>query len=449
MSAELLARWQFAVTIGYHFIFAPLTIGLSWLIFGLMTRYWRTGDAGTRNLARFWVNLFAVSFAVGVATGMVMEFQFGTNWARYARYVGDIFGPPLAAEVIFTFFLESTFLAVLLLGWNRVSPKAQWFASLMVATGATLSAFWILVANSWMQTPAGYAMAGGHPVLTDFAAAVFNHSTLERFLHTMVAALQVGSFFMLGISAWFLLKNRHLAASRRTLRLALIVALGASLMSLLSGHIHAVQVANTQPAKLAAFEGLFVTQRHAPLVLFGILENNEQEVHAIISLPGGLSFLKSFRTDALVTGLDSFPRDEWPPLALTFYPFHLMVLIGLYLIAFALLGAGLAIWRPQLLTNRWYLLGALFTIPLPFLATELGWITAEVGRQPWIVYGVKRTNYATSLSVAPGHVLFSLIVFGLLYAAFTVVWALVVRRELRKGPEEIEAETATAPESAS
>jgi cytochrome d ubiquinol oxidase subunit I len=445
MDAELLARWQFAVTIGYHFIFAPLTIGLSWLILWLMTRYMRTGDPAARNLARFWVNLFAISFAVGVATGLSMEFQFGTNWARYSRFVGDIFGPPLAAEVIFTFFLESTFLAVLLLGWNRVTPRAQWFAALMIAIGSTMSAFWILAANSWMQTPAGYSLVDGIPVLTDFWAALWNYSTRQRFLHTLVAALMTGSFFMLGISAWFLLKGRHVRSSRMTLIVSLAVAFATSTSQLPSGHLHAVQVAETQPAKLAAFEGLFDTQRHAPLILFGILDERNETVRYAIRVPGLLSFLIHFQTNAEVTGIDRFPHSERPPLALTFYPFHIMVGIGLYLIAFSILGLLLAL-RMRLFTGRWYLIAAVWTIPLPFLANELGWITAEVGRQPWIVYGVMRTRDATSSNVPAEQIVFSLIVFGLLYTLFTLVWAVVLRRELRHGPVEVEAETNITPE---
>jgi len=445
MEAELLARWQFAVTIGYHFIFAPLTIGLSWLILWLMTRYLRTGDPAARNLARFWVNLFAISFAVGVATGLSMEFQFGTNWARYSRFVGDIFGPPLAAEVIFTFFLESTFLAVLLLGWKRVSPRAMWFAALMIAIGSTMSAFWILAANSWMQTPDGYSMATGSPVLADFWAAIWNHSTRQRFLHTLVAALMTGSFFMLGISAWFLLKERHMKAARMTLVVSLAVAFVTSVSQLPSGHLHAVQVAHTQPAKLAAFEGLFTTRRHAPLILFGFLDEANKTVRYAIRAPGLLSFLISFRSSDEVTGLDKFPRSEWPPLALTFYPFHIMVGIGLYLIAFSILGLLLAL-RKRLFNMRGYLIAAVWTIPLPFLANELGWITAEVGRQPWIVYGVMRTSNATSSNVPAAQVIFSLVVFGLLYTLFTLAWAIILRRELRHGPEEVEAETDIAPE---
>jgi len=445
MEAEILARWQFAVTIGYHFIFAPLTIGLSWLIFWLMTRYLRTGDPAARNLARFWINLFAISFVVGVATGLSMEFQFGANWARYSRFVGDIFGPPLAAEVIFTFFLESTFLAVLLLGWKRVSPRAMWFASLMIAIGSTMSAFWILAANSWMQTPDGYSMATGSPVLTDFWAALWNHSTGQRFLHTLVAALMTGSFFMLGISAWLLLKGRHARAARMTLVVSLSVAFVTSVSQLSTGHLHAVQVAHTQPAKLAAFEGLFTTQRHAPLVLFGFLDERNKTVHYAIRAPGLLSFLISFRSSDKVTGLDAFPRSEWPPLRLTFYPFHVMVGIGLYLIFFSILGLALA-GRKRLFTARTYLIAAVCTIPLPFVANELGWITAEVGRQPWIVYGVMRTGDATSSNVPAGQVIFSLVFFSLLYIVFTIAWIIAARRELRHGPEEVEAETDIAPE---
>lgn len=445
MDALLLARIQFAVTIGYHFIFAPLTIGLSWFNVWLMARYWRTGQAADRNLARFWVNLFAISFAIGVPTGLAMEFQFGTNWAQYSRYVGDIFGPPLAAEVLSSFFIESIFIAILLLGWDRISRRAHWFSSFMVAFAATLSAFWILAANSWMQTPAGFTMQHGHPVLRHFGAALFNHSTIPRVLHTVDAALMTGAFFMLGISAWFLLKQRHVQAARRTLMVALVVAFVTSLAQLGLGHYHAVQVAATQPSKLAAFEGLFRTQRHAPLTVFGIMDERGQRLRYAIRIPGMLSYLVSFRTSTQVTGLDRVPRAEWPPLSLTFYPFHLMFYIGLFLIGFTAFGI-LLIPKQRVFTSRFFLTVAMLAIPLPFLANELGWMTAEIGRQPWIVYRILPTQTAVSPNVQAGAVALSLGIFCTIYALFSVVWVLVIRRELRRGPGDIEpipAESAT------
>ena len=333
MDVVLLSRIQFALTIGFHFIFPPLTIGLAWLIFWIMTKYKKTGDALYRNMARFWIKIFTLSFAVGVATGIVMEFQFGTNWSEYSRFVGDIFGAPLAAEGIFAFFLESSFLALLVLGWNRLSVKVHWFSSLMVAFGSTLSALWIIIANSWQQTPAGFEIVDGRAVLTDFWAAALNPSTIPRYLHTMDAALISGAFFMMGLSAWFLLKGRHMEFAKRSLRIGLIVAFVTSLLELGLGHYHAVQVANTQPEKLAAFEGLFETQTHAPMILFGIPDAEAETVHAAIRVPGFLSFLTDFNFNAEVQGLKDFPKDEWPPLGLTFFPFHLMFIIGMYFIS--------------------------------------------------------------------------------------------------------------------
>ncbi len=328
MDPVLLSRLQFAITIGFHFIFAPLTIGLGWLIFWMMTRYWRSGEERFRHMARFWLNIFALSFAVGVATGITMEFQFGTNWAAYSRFVGDIFGAPLAAETISSFFLESFFLGLLLFGWDRVSRNVHWFSALMVAVGATLSAFWILIANSWMQTPAGYRL---NPLthraeLTNFWAAMFNPSTLPRVLHTVDGAIMTGAFFMLGISAWLLLKKRSVDAARYSFRLALIVAFISSLAQLGTGHYHAIQVTFTQPEKLASIEGLFTTQRYAPLLLFGIPDAREEKTHFAVRIPGLLSFLATGRFDSEIKGLKAFPKQDWPPLLLTFAPFHLMVL---------------------------------------------------------------------------------------------------------------------------
>jgi cytochrome d ubiquinol oxidase subunit I len=421
--------------IGFHFIFAPLTIGLSWLVVAIITHNHKTGDTAYGQLARFWVRILGLTFAVGVATGIAMEFQFGTNWAAYSRFVGDIFGAPLAAEGIFAFFLESVFLGVLLFGWERVSPRAHLLAAYLVAIGATLSAFWILVANSWMQTPAGYTMRHGRAELTDFAAAVFNASILPRLLHTVTGALITGALFMLGITAWFLLKGKHPATSRHMLTLSLIVAFITSVAQLGFGHYHAIQVTYTQPTKLAAFEGLFQTQTHAPLLLFGFIDGQHETVHYALRIPSGLSLLVSAHADTQVTGLSEFPRSEWPPLALTFYPFHLMFYLGLFFIGFTALGV-LLLWLRRLHQARWYLYACWLLIPLPFIANELGWLTTEVGRQPWIVYRVQLTRDAISASVPAEHILLTLIVFGLIYTGLFAFWVGFLRREVRRGPEE-------------
>ena len=278
MDPVLLSRIQFALTVGFHFIFPPLTIGLAWLIVWFMTKYKNTGDDFYRSLSRFWIKLFTVSFAIGVATGITMEFQFGTNWAEYSRFVGDIFGAPLAAEGIFAFFLESSFMGVLLFGWNRLSRKTLWFASLMVAVGSTLSAFWIIVANSWMQTPTGFHIVAGRAELTNFWLAVFNPSTIPRYLHTVCASLITGAFFMLGVSAWYLLKKRHLNFAKSSLKAALVIAFISSIFQLGIGHAHAIQVAFTQPEKLAAIEGIFDTQTRAPALVFGIPNKTEGRI---------------------------------------------------------------------------------------------------------------------------------------------------------------------------
>ena len=434
MDAVLLARIQFALTVGFHFIFPPLTIGLAWLLVWLVGRYRRTGDEGDKALARFWVRLFAISFAIGVATGIVMEFQFGTNWARYSRFVGDIFGAPLAAEAIFAFFLESIFVGVLILGWNRVSRTTLWVSSWLVAIGSTLSAFWIIVANSWMQTPDGFVVRNGRAELTDFWAAVFNPSTLPRYLHTVDASLIVGAFFMMGISAWYLLRDRHVEAAKRAFTAALVVGFLASLGAAGLGHWHAVQVGETQPAKLAAFEGLFETRANAPLTLFGIPDPETRALRWAVSIPGGLSLLVGNSTKTVVEGLDRTPRADWPPLLATFISFHLMVLLGLFFMAFTALGL-LLLWRRRLFGNRLFLTAALWSIPLPFLATQVGWMAAEIGRQPWAVYGLMRTRDAASnaATVPAGHILASIIMFSLIYLLLFYTWVRLLRRAIDHG----------------
>lgn len=435
MDPVYLSRIQFAMTVGFHFIFPPLTIGMAWLIFWMMTKYKRSGDDLYRRMARFWIKPFTTTFAIGVATGITMEFQFGTNWSNYSRYVGDIFGAPLAAEGLLAFFLESCFLGVLIFGWNRVSTGTMWFASLMVAVGSTLSAFWIIVANSWQQTPAGFVIRNGRAELADFWAAVFNPSTVPRYLHTVDGCLMTGAFFVLGVSAWFLLKNRHVEFARTSLRIALIAALVSSVVQLPIGHHHGMQVARTQPEKLAAMEGVFETQTHAPAVMFGVIDREAKKVRAKIAIPGMLSLMAYGRFDAEVKGMNDFAPEDLPPVPHTFYSFRVMVVLGFAMIGLAALGL-LLLWSGRLYENRLFLRAALWSIPLPFIANQVGWFSAEVGRQPWAVYHLLRTSDAASPTVPAAQILFSIILFALVYSLLFVLWVYLLRREILHGPEE-------------
>ena len=445
MDAVLLARIQFALTIMFHYIFPPLTIGLGWMIFMYNTRYQGNGNPVFRQLARFWTRIFAITFVVGVATGITMEFQFGTNWAGYSRFVGDIFGAPLAAEGIFAFFLESSFLGILLYGRKKVSQRMYWFSSLMVALGATFSAFWIVVANSWQQTPAGYEivteLVNGVEVsraqLTNFWEALFNPSTLPRYFHVVTGALTVGVFFILGTSAWQVLKGRHVEFARHSMRTAIVPCFMAIMLTMFVGHHHGHQVAETQPAKLAAFEGIWETQTHAPMMLFGWPNEVKEKNDFALQIPGMVSLFIGGKFDVEVQGLKDFPPEDRPPVALSFWSFHLMFYMGMWMALVAFLGMVFWLTR-KLLDHKGYLWAAVLTVPIPFLANEMGWMAAEVGRQPWVVYGLLRTEKAISASVPAGQVLASIIMFSLIYSLLFGLWIYLLRQQFHKGPEPIE-----------
>jgi cytochrome bd ubiquinol oxidase subunit I len=439
MDVVWLARLQFSLTVMFHFLFPPITIGLGFLIFLLETARWRTGKDLYRRASDFWLRIFAVTFVIGVATGIVMEFEFGTNWATYSRFVGDIFGAPLAAEGVLAFFLESGFLGLLILGRKRINSFTRWFASLMVAFGTALSAFWILVANSWMQTPAGFRIEGGRAVLTDFAAAVFNPSTLPRFGHTMVAAWACGAFLMAGMAAWYFLKGRGDDVARVSLRLGLVVAFLASILSFVTGDYHARQVARTQPAKFAAMEGLYATTHGAPLILFALPPTQKGRREGpelmVTNLTSALAF-GNFQ--APVKGLREFPPSDWPPVAMTFLSFHNMVIVG-NLMFFVTLAGMVLLLRGRLERSRLWLRLMTWSIVLPTFAIQLGWMAAEAGRQPWIVYGLLRTRDAVSKVVGAPAVLFSIVMFSLLYLVLGAMWLYLLRREFLHGPDPAEA----------
>ena len=454
MDVVLLARLQFALTIMFHYLFPPLTIGMSVVIVFLLWKRLRTGEAIYDVAARFWTRLFALNFALGVATGIVMEFQFGTNWAVYSRYVGDVFGSALAAEGIFAFFLESGFLAVLVFGWDRVSPRMHFISALLVALGGIFSSIWITVANSWQQTPAGFVLRA-HEVngqrferaeVVDFWQVVFNPSTVDRLVHVWIGAFILGALFVMSVSAFYLLKGRHVDFARRSFSGALIFGTVFSLAQLVSGHSNARMVAEHQPAKLAAMEGLYETESSARLFLFGWPDEEEGRVAWGVAIPGLLSWLVHGDFEAEVKGFDQLEETYGrPPVWLTFQSYHLMVLCGLFFIALTLL-ASFHHWRGTLWEKRW-LLWIFVPAVLPgFLANELGWVVAEVGRQPWIVYptfqdGVLvpglRTSDAVSESVVGGQVLGSIIGFGLIYLLLLVLWIYLLNHKIQEGPGDV------------
>jgi cytochrome d ubiquinol oxidase subunit I len=436
VDAVLLARAQFALTIMFHFLFPPITIGLAFLIAIIETARWRTGRDLYRRMSDFWLKIFAVNFVVGVASGIVMEFQFGTNWASYSRFVGDIFGAPLAAEGVLAFFLESGFLGLLLFGRKRISSFVRWLAAVMVWLGATLSAFWIIVANSWMQTPAGFRLVDGRAELTDFMAAVFNASTIPRYTHSIASAWVCGAFLMSAIAAWFFLSGRRTDVARASLKLGLVVAMVSTLLVFATGDRHAKQVARTQPEKFAAMEGLYSTERGAPLILFSLPPSQQGRRDAPeLVITNLTSFLAFGNFQAPVQGLNEFPQDRWPPVAVTFLSFHNMVILGNLMLLIAAIGL-LQWWRKRLETSR----GALRAIfwgglALPTLAIQLGWLAAEMGRQPWIVYGLMRTQHGVSKIVSAPEILTSIILFGIIYLLLGSVWIYLLRREVLHGPE--------------
>jgi cytochrome d ubiquinol oxidase subunit I len=432
--ATWLARIQFGLTAMFHFLFPPITIGLSMLIGVIETMRWRTGKDVYRRMSDFWLKLFAVNFAVGVASGIVLEFEFGTNWAGYSRFVGDIFGAPLAAEGVFAFFLESGFLGLLLFGRNKISSFVRWLAAFMVWFGTTLSAFWIIAANSWMQTPAGYRVASGRAELTSFREAVFNPSTFPRFVHTIASAWACGAFLMAGIAAWYLLNNRPSDVARKSLRLATLVAFAAVILSFITGDRHARQVAHTQQAKFAAMEGIYSTVNGAPLVLFSLPPSQHGKAAGPeLMITNLTSYLAFGNFQAPVVGLDQFPKSDWPPVTVTFLSFHNMVVAGNLMLLVAAGGVALLI-RGRLFTSRWWLHLMFWSIPLPMVAIQLGWIAAEVGRQPWIVYGLMRTSEGVSKVVTAPEIAASIVLFSVIYLLLGGTWIYVLRREVLHGP---------------
>ena len=438
METEILARVQFALTIAFHYIYPPLSIGLGLLMVVFKGIYLRTGKKEYDTLARFWTRIFSLTFGLGVATGIVMEFEFGTNWATYSRYVGDIFGSALAAEGVFAFALESTCLGIVLFGWNKVKPIWHFLATLGVFLGSMCSAIWIVIANSWQQTPAGYVVAGeglqAKAVITDFWAMVFNPSSVDRIWHVWQGAFLAGIFLVLSVHAWYLLKGRHVEISKKAFRVTLIIATIVCLLQLVSGHSSADGVAQNQPEKLAAMEGHFQTGP-ADLYLFGWVDKQNEVTHGV-KIPNGLSYMIHYDTAAPVTGLDQYPVEDRPgQVNAVFQFYHIMVAIGMFLIALTLY-ASFLLWRGKLYDKRWLLHIFVWSVLLPQIGNQVGWFAAEMGRQPWIVYKLLRTSDALSKSVSANQILFAIILFTVIYIILFALFIYLMNKKIVHGIDE-------------
>ncbi|WP_454996312.1 cytochrome ubiquinol oxidase subunit I [Capnocytophaga leadbetteri] len=440
METEILARIQFALTIAFHYIYPPLSIGLGLLMVIFKGIYLRTGKVEYNTLARFWTRIFSLTFGIGVATGIVMEFEFGTNWATYSRYVGDIFGSALAAEGVFAFALESTCLGIVLFGWNKIKPVWHFLATLGVFLGSMCSAVWIVIANSWQQTPAGYVVAGegmqAKAVITDFWAMVFNPSSVDRIWHVWQGAFLAGIFLVLSVHAWYLLKGQHVEISKKAFKVTLIVGTIFSLLQLASGHSSAEGVAKNQPEKLAAMEGHFRTEP-ADLYLFGWVDKKNEVTHGV-KIPNGLTYMLHYDTETPVIGLDQYPMEDRPgQVNAVFQFYHIMVAIGMFLIALTVF-ASFLLWRGKLYDKRWLLRIFVWAVILPQIGNQVGWFAAEMGRQPWIVYKLLRTSDALSKAVTAHQILFAIILFTIVYTILFILFIYLLKKKIVHGIDEHE-----------
>jgi cytochrome d ubiquinol oxidase subunit I len=427
-----LSRLQFAVATYFHFLFVPLTLGLSMIVAVMETMYVRTGDEDYKRMTKFWGKLFLINFAVGLVTGITLEFQFGTNWSRYSAYVGDIFGALLAIEATAAFFLESTFIAVWHFGWDKLSRKAHLTTIWLVAIASNLSAFWILVANAWMQHPVGFVLRNGRAELADFFAVITQRFAILEFIHTLGGAYLTAGFFVLGISAWHLLRKQETAFFQKSFRIAAVWTLVFAIFEIAQGHMNAEILHSAQPTKLAAMEAHWETGRNVPMNLIAWPDaQNERNAVEALSVPSGLSMMATYSTDGEVKGLKDYPAALRPPVLPAFLSFRAMV--GL---AFLFLAVGLWSYlkRADITSQQGFLRILPWLIPLPYLANELGWTLAELGRQPWIVYGLMKTSDAVS-PLAPSQVGTSLVAFFLVYALLGAVDFYLLFKFARKGPD--------------
>jgi cytochrome bd ubiquinol oxidase subunit I len=444
MDVLLLSRIQFAMTIAFHYIYPTLSIGLAVILVIMEGMYLITKNKLYHQLTKFWVRMFALIFVIGVATGIVMEFEFGTNWSTYSRYVGDIFGSVLASEGIFAFFLESGFLAILLFGWNKVPPVVHFISTVMVCLGSHFSALWIVIANSWMQTPAGFKIVGegmeAKAEIIDFWAVVFNPSSMDRVIHVLLGCWQAGATLVLSVSAFYLIRQKHVEFAKASFKIALVVATVSSILQVASGDRSAKLVHQHQPTKLAAMEAHYEASAPADLYLFGWVNEKEERVDFGVRIPRMLSLMVSGDPNTPVAGLRSFPPSDRPPVQIVFQSFHLMVGIGFMMVALNLLGCFLW-WKGKLFTCRPVLWAFVFSVLGPQIANQLGWIVAEVGRQPWIVYNLLRTSEGLSKVVSSGMVMSSLVMFTVVYVSLFALFIYLMTQKILKGPMDADLST--------
>jgi cytochrome bd ubiquinol oxidase subunit I len=430
-------RLHFAFTVTFHYIFPQLTMGLALLLVYLKTKALRTGDEHYNRAARFWARIFGINFAVGVVTGIPMEFQFGTNWAEFSKAAGGVIGQTLAMEGVFSFFLESSFLGLFLYGEKKLGRIGHWWAGFLVFLGSWLSGYFIVATDAWMQHPVGYTLGpNGAIELSSFWALLLNAWAFWQYAHTMIGAVQTGCFVMAGVGAFYLLTKRDEAYGRTFVKAGVLVGVVASLLQLFpTGDMQGKLIAEHQQPTLAAMEGLFESGPTAPLAILGQPDMQKRRLDNPIEIPGMLSFLTYQKWTAHVKGLDSFPEDEWPDrIPLLYYSYHVMVGLGTILIAVQLL-ALLLYWRKKLYASRWMLWVLMLCVPLPYIANTAGWITAEVGRQPWLIYGLMRTAHGASPRVGAGNAWFTLIGFMGLYSVLAILWCFLMGREIHAGPE--------------
>ncbi len=437
MDALSVDRWQFAFTVTFHYIFPQLTMGLGLLIVVLKSlAVWRNSEA-CNVAARFWGRIFGINFALGVVTGIPMEFQFGTNWARFSKLVGGVIGQTLAMEGVFAFFLESAFLGLFLFGEKRLGRMGHWWAAFLVFLGSWLSGYFIVATNAWMQRPVAYTLAGDGTVhLTGFWQLLFNPWALWQYAHNMGGAVITASLVMAALGAYYLLLGRHIEQGRIFVTLGVIAGCLFSLVQLFpTGDQHGKMVAYHQPATLAAMEALFRTEQGAPLVIIGQPNMEELKLDNPLCLPRMLSFLTYRRWEAEVKGLDAFPRENWPDnIPLLYFSYHIMVGLGTIFIAI-LLASAFLLWRRKLFESRWMLWALMLSFPFAYIANTAGWMTAELGRQPWLVYDLIRTQQGLSPGVSSGNALFTLLGFMGMYSVLGMLFLFLISREVAQGPE--------------